>query len=91
MLLSCLPRQKNDGTIMWPREIWNELKIAVTLKGFSWMREGSGKKSTEQTIEMEKFLHGKQPTFPSQLKMSRNGTQTLLRIYPCSTNIKRIF
>ena len=35
------------------------------LERFSRMREGSGKKETEQTIEMEKLFHVKQPTFPS--------------------------
>ena len=67
-------RKKKGGTTMLPRDIRNELKLAVALKGFSQMREGSGKKVLEQIIEMEKFFHGKQPTFPSQLKMLCNGS-----------------
>ena len=59
---------------MLPRDIRNELKMAVTLKGFTQMREGSEKKASEQMFEIEKFLHGKKTNFPSQLKMSCNGS-----------------
>ena len=38
------------------------------------MRKGSGKKISEQIIEMEKIFHRKQPTFPSQLKILHNGS-----------------
>ena len=58
---------------MLPRDIRNELKLAVALKGISQMREGSGKKVSKQIIEMEIF-NGRQPTFPSQFKMLCNGS-----------------
>ena len=68
---------------MLPREIWNEFKMAVSLKGFSRMREGSGKKATNQIMETEKLFHGKQPTFPSQLKMLCNGSFGCRDFYEC--------
>ena len=38
------------------------------------MREGSRKKASEQVFEIEKFFHGKNKTFLSQLKMSCDGS-----------------
>ena len=45
------------GTTMLPRDFGNELKMAVAVEGFSLMREGSGKKVSEQIIELEEFFH----------------------------------
>ena len=41
---------------MLPRDIRNKLKMTIALKGFSRMREGSGKKVNEQKIEMDKII-----------------------------------
>ena len=69
------PRNKKGGTTnMLPISIRNELKMAVALKGFAQMREGKGKKVQDQLIWMERFFHGKKPTFPSQLKLLCNGS-----------------
>ena len=68
------PGNKKGGTTMLPREIRNELKMAVALKGFAQMREGKGKKMQDQFIWMERFFHGKKPVFPSQLKLLCNGS-----------------
>jgi hypothetical protein len=51
-----LPGNKKGGTTMLPREIQNELKMTVALKGFAQMREGKGKKVQDQLIWMERFF-----------------------------------
>mmetsp|Transcript_8139 Transcript_8139/g.10341 ORF Transcript_8139/g.10341 Transcript_8139/m.10341 type:complete len:445 (-) Transcript_8139:187-1521(-) len=52
-----------------PRAIRKEVKMAVCLKALSQMKEGGSKNLTAQYEEMHKFFHGKEPTFPSQLKL----------------------
>ena len=75
------PGNKKGGTTMLPREIRNELKMTVALKGFAQMREGKGKKVQDQLIWMERFFHGKKPTFPSQLKLLCNGSSAYEDFY----------
>ena len=60
------PGNKKGGTTMLPREIRNELKMAVALKGFAQMREGKGKKMQDQFIWMDH--HIKQLFYRSMLQ-----------------------
>ena len=56
-----------------PRDIRNEIKIALALKAYSQMKEGDSMKLKDQYIEMDRFFHGKVPTLPSQLQIFCNG------------------
>ena len=56
-----------------PRAIRNKIKIALALKAYLQMKEGDSMKLKDQHIEMNRFFHGKAPTFPSQLQIFCNG------------------
>ncbi len=56
-----------------PKSIRDELKMCIVLKGYSSIREGSGKTLKQQMDTLYQFFHGEEPTHPSQLKLLCNG------------------
>ena len=55
------------------RDLRQEMKMTVALKGLSQMKESNAKNKASQENEMHRFFHGEEPTFPSQLKMFCEG------------------
>ena len=57
-----------------PSSIRNELRILCALRGHSLMKGGKGKTIKQQVDFMNAFCHRKEPSCPSQIKLSCSGT-----------------
>jgi hypothetical protein len=70
-----------------PKTIRSELRMAIALKGYSSIREGSGKTLKQQMDLLYQFFHGQEPTHPSQFKMLCNGAYLYSDFYKSSSKV----
>jgi hypothetical protein len=70
-----------------PKTIRDELRMAIALKGYSSIREGSGKTLKQQMDLLYQFFHGQEPTHPSQLRLLCNGGYPYNEFYESSSKV----
>ena len=80
------PKSPTKGNKV-PKTIRDELRMAVALKGYSSIREGSGKTLKQQMDSLYQFFHGQEPTHPSQLRLLCNGGYPYSEFYESSSKV----
>ena len=62
-----------------PFTIYNELRMACSLKAYSHLKQGKGKTVMQQHDSMSAYFHGKPPNRPSQIKLLAEGSTASYR------------
>ena len=89
-------RKRGKGKAVAPvkllKEVRNKLRMTCALRGYSYIKCGSGKKLGQQQKELERYHHGQAPNYPSQIKFLVEGSYTYRDLYNTETLIvtKRI-
>ena len=55
--------------LLLPKDIRNELRMTCAIKGYSEMKSGKPRNTSQQRIRIAEFYHGKPPNRPSQIKL----------------------
>ena len=59
--------------------------MTCALKGYSKIKCGKGKKLKRQEMELERFFHGEEPDYPSQISLLANASYSYRELYDGST------
>ena len=68
-----------------PKEVRNELRMTVALRGYSAMREGDGMSAKKQEKFLYDFFHGVTNKSPSQIQMMAEGLSPYDDLYESKT------
>jgi hypothetical protein len=79
-------RMPLNARLPLPKAIRNELRMCVALRGYSSIREGSGKTLKQQRQLLYDFFHGVTGKNPSQVRMLTEGKLHYADLYDTTTH-----
>ena len=78
-------KKKSKKALPLPKNIRDELRLTIALKGYSKIKCGGGKTLAKQEAELYKFYHGKQPNNPPQVLLLAEGSYSYRMLYDTET------
>ena len=68
-----------------PKHVRDELQMSWALKGYSIIKCGKCTQLRRQEMELERFYHGHEPNYPSQIVLLANASYSYRELYDGST------